>query len=359
MFLLGSLKRAKGHYTEGGELMEEAVDIIRREVEACDCPQGFQMTHSLGGGTGAGFGTLLLLKIRDNYPDRINATYSVYPSPKVSDVVVEPYNATLSIHQLLENSDETFVIDNEALFKISTRILKQKEPKYADLNWVIAMAMSGVTASLRFSGKLNGDLRKLGVNLVPFPRLHFFVLSHTPLFAPNEANKIDLNVPLIIDQMWTSKYFLSNIKAQDGKYLSAACLFRGANIATQEVDDGLARTQQKIQSGGQFVEWIPNNIKSSVIGVAPKQKPISGTFLANTTAIKGVFQRISAQFYRLYKRKAFLHWYKGEGMDELEFQEADNNVKDLITEYQDKQDVIIEADDDDDDDGDGDEEEED
>merc|ERR1712228_72846 len=290
--------------------------------------------------------------------DRINATFSVYPSPKVSDVVVEPYNATLSIHQLLENSDETFVIDNEALFKISTKILKQKKPKYADLNWVIAMAMSGVTASLRFSGKLNGDLRKLGVNLVPFPRLHFFVLSHLPLFAANESDKINLNVPLITDQMWTSKYFLSNIKAEDGKYLSAACLYRGANVATQEVDDELARMQQKKQSDGQFVEWIPNNIKSSVIVVPPKQSPISGTFVANTTAIKGVFQRISSQFYRLYKRKAFLHWYKGEGMDELEFQEADNNVKDLITEYQDKQDVIIDDDDDDDDEHDENEDEE-
>lgn len=129
-------------------------------------------------------GTLLLLKIRDNYPDRITATFSVYPSPKVSDVVVEPYNATLSIHQLLENSDETFVIDNEALFSISHNVLKQKEPKYSDLNWVISMVMSGITASLRFSGKLNGDLRKLGVNLVPFPRLHFFLLAQAPLFAP-------------------------------------------------------------------------------------------------------------------------------------------------------------------------------
>jgi len=101
---------AKGHYTEGAELIDEAVDIIRRETEGCDCPQGFQLTQSIGGGTGSGMGTLLLLKIRDNYPDRITATFSVYPSPKVSDVVVEPYNATLSIHQLLENSDQTFVI---------------------------------------------------------------------------------------------------------------------------------------------------------------------------------------------------------------------------------------------------------
>ena len=124
---------AKGHYTEGAELIDEVVEVVRKEVESCDCPQGFQITHSLGGGTGSGMGTLLLMKIRDNYPDRITATYSVYPSPKVSDVVVEPYNATLSIHQLLENSDETFVIDNEALYNISHNLLKQKEAKYSVL----------------------------------------------------------------------------------------------------------------------------------------------------------------------------------------------------------------------------------
>jgi tubulin beta len=71
---------AKGHYTEGAELIDEAVDIIRKETEGCDCPQGFQLTQSIGGGTGSGMGTLLLLKIRDNYPDRITATFSVYPS---------------------------------------------------------------------------------------------------------------------------------------------------------------------------------------------------------------------------------------------------------------------------------------
>merc|ERR1712181_201216 len=90
---------------------------------------------------------------------------------------------------------------------------------------------------------------------------------------------------------------------------------------------------------------------------------MSGTFVANTTAIKGVFQRISAQFAKMYKRKAFLHWYKGEGMDEMEFQEADKNVRDLITEYQDKQDAVVDLDGDEDEDSeeeeDGDEEEED
>merc|ERR1712014_417207 len=90
-----------------------------------------------------------------------------------------------------------------------------------------------------------------------------------------------------------------------------------------------------------FVEWIPNNQKTSVVERPPSDYESSLTFVANTTALKGIFQRLATQFGAMYKRKAFLHWYKGEGMDEMEFQEADKNVRDLITEYQDKQDAVL------------------
>ncbi|VAH95957.1 unnamed protein product [Triticum turgidum subsp. durum] len=55
-------------------------------------------------------------------------TFSVFPSPKVSDTVVEPYNATLSVHQLVENADECMVLDNEALYDICFRTLKLTNP---------------------------------------------------------------------------------------------------------------------------------------------------------------------------------------------------------------------------------------
>jgi tubulin beta len=74
---------AKGHYTEGAELVDSVLDVVRKEAESCDCLQGFQITHSLGGGTGAGMGTLLISKIREEYPDRMMCTFSVVPSPKV------------------------------------------------------------------------------------------------------------------------------------------------------------------------------------------------------------------------------------------------------------------------------------
>ena len=79
---------AKGHYTEGAELVDSVLDVVRKEAESCDCLQGFQLTHSLGGGTGSGMGTLLISKIREEYPDRIMNTFSVVPSPKVSTTIL-------------------------------------------------------------------------------------------------------------------------------------------------------------------------------------------------------------------------------------------------------------------------------
>ena len=80
------------------------------------------------------------------------ATFSIMPSPKVSDTVVEPYNATLSVHQLVENADEVMCIDNEALYDICFRTLKLTTPTYGDLNHLVSVAMSGVTCSIRFPG---------------------------------------------------------------------------------------------------------------------------------------------------------------------------------------------------------------
>lgn len=39
--------------------------------------------------------------------------------------------------------------------------------------------------------------------------------------------------------------------------------------------------------------------------------------LGNSTAIQELFKRISEQFTAMFRRKAFLHWYTGEGMDEM------------------------------------------
>lgn len=68
---------------------------------------------------------------------------------------------------------------------------------------------------------------------------------------------------------------------------------------------------------------------------------MSGTFIGNSTAIQEIFKRIGEQFTAMFRRKAFLHWYTGEGMDEMEFTEAESNMNDLVSEYQQYQEATV------------------
>ncbi|XP_071530624.1 tubulin beta-1 chain-like isoform X2 [Panulirus ornatus] len=322
---------AKGHYTEGAELVDNVLEGIRKESENCDCLQGFQLAHSLGGGTGSGMGTLLVSKIREEFPDRIMNTFSVVPSPKVSDTVVEPYNATLSLHQLVENTDETYCIDNEALYDICFRTLKLATPTYGDLNHLVSLTMSGVTTCLRFPGQLNADLRKLAVNMVPFPRLHFFMPGFAPLTARGSQTFRAVSVPDLTVQMFDARNMMCACDPRNGRYLTVAAVFRG-RMSMRDVDEQMLNVQNKNSSF--FVEWIPNNVKTAVCDIPPRGFKMAGTFIGNTTAIQELFVRIADQFSSMFRRRAFLHWYTGEGMDEMEFTEAEANMNDLVSEYQ-------------------------
>jgi len=334
---------AKGHYTEGAELVDSIMDVVRKETESCDMLQGFQITHSMGGGTGSGMGTLLVSKIREEYPDRIMSTYSVIPSPKVSDTVVEPYNATLSIHQLVENADQCFALDNEALYDICFRTLKLTNPSYSDLNNLIANAITGTTCSLRFPGQLNCDLRKLAVNMVPFPRLHFFLVGFAPLTSTQAQDYRVLTVPELTQQAFDAKNMMCAADPRHGRYLTCAMMFRG-KMSSKEVDDQMLQMVSKNSS--YFVEWIPNNLKASICDIPPVGLEMSSVFVGNSTAIQEAWKRVSDMFTVMFRRKAFLHWYTGEGMDEMEFTEAESNLNDLISEYQQYQDATADEEED-------------
>merc|ERR1712110_510505 len=304
---------AKGHYTEGAEL------------------QGFQVCQSIGGGTGSGMGTLLISKVREEYPDRIMATYSVFPSPKVSDVVVEPYNALLSIHQLIENADEVSVIDNEALYDICFTTLKIQKPTFTHLNDLVATAMAGTTCCLRFPGQLNSDLRKLGVNLIPFPRLHFFIIGTSPLTSEKGADYRKVTTKDLTEQIFDAKNMMAACDPRNGKYMTASVIFRGP-VPAKEIDENMIVLTNR--NAPFFSEWIPHNIKQSICNTPPLGHNMGVSLIGNNTAIHDIFQRILDQFAPMFAKKAFLHWYTGEGMDEMEFTEAESNCVDLVAEYQ-------------------------
>ena len=61
---------------------------------------------------------------------------------------------------------------------------------------------------------------------------------------------------------------------------------------------------------------------------------MSGTMISNHTGIQEDMKRNAENFQAMFRRKCFLHWYTGEGMDEMEFTEAESNLNDLVSDYQ-------------------------
>jgi tubulin beta len=84
--------------------------------------QGFQITHSLGGGTGSGLGSMILDKLQQEYSSKILFNFSVFPGSashdSTSDVVVEPYNTLFSLKSLIESSHMALPIENKSLYRI-------------------------------------------------------------------------------------------------------------------------------------------------------------------------------------------------------------------------------------------------
>ncbi|XP_054003017.1 tubulin beta chain-like isoform X2 [Hylaeus anthracinus] len=331
---------AKGYYTEGAELADTALDLIRLEAENCDLMQGIQLLHSLGGGTGSGMGSLLSIKLKDEYPDRILKTYSVIPSPMMSDVVVEPYNAILSLGKFVDYTSQTYCMDNQALHHICTRILKISTPTFADANHLISACMVGITACLRFPGQLNTDLRKLQVNMVPFPRLHFFVPGYAPLTSRSSAPYSILSIPILTQQLFSGNNMLAYCDPLMGKFMTIAAIFRG-RMSTKHVDEQMLNIRNKNSS--YFIEWIPNNIQTAICDIPPRGLAISATMVSNTTAIQETIKRLMNLFDGMLKRKAYLHWYTAEGMDETEFFETQASIRDLVSEYQQHQEAEAES----------------
>ena len=155
--------------------------------------------------------------------------------------------------------------------------------------------------------------------MVPFPRLHFFMPGFAPLTSRGSQQYRALTVPELTQQMFDAKNMMAACDPRHGRYLTVAAMFRG-RMSMKEVDEQMLNVQNKNSS--YFVEWIPNNVKTAVCDIPPRGLKMSATFVGNSTAIQELFKRISEQFTAMFRRKAFLHWYTGEGMDEMEFTEV-------------------------------------
>uniref|UniRef100_A0A915DP71 Tubulin alpha chain n=1 Tax=Ditylenchus dipsaci TaxID=166011 RepID=A0A915DP71_9BILA len=302
---------ARGHYTIGKEIIDVTLDRVRRLADNCSGLQGFLIFHSFGGGTGSGFTSLLMERLSVDYGKKSKLEFSVYPAPQVSTAVVEPYNSILTTHTTLEHSDCSFMVDNEAIYDICRRNLDIDRPSYTNLNRLISQIVSSITASLRFDGALNVDLTEFQTNLVPYPRIHFPLATFAPVISAERAYHEQMSVGEITNQCFEPHNQMVKCDPRHGKYMA-------------------------------FVDWCPTGFKVGINYQPPTvvpggdlaKVPRAVCMLSNTTAIAEAWARLDHKFDLMYAKRAFVHWYVGEGMEEGEFSEAREDLAALEKDYE-------------------------
>jgi tubulin beta len=139
--------------------------------------------------------------------------------------------------------------------------------------------------------------------------------GYAPLTAQNSKQYRAVSVAELTQQMFDAKNMMAACDPRHGRYLTVATVFRG-KVSMKEVEEQMQNVQNK--NSAYFVEWIPNNVLSAQCDIAPKGFKMAVTFIGNSTCIQELFKRVNDQFSAMFKRKAFLHWYTQEGMDEME-----------------------------------------
>jgi tubulin alpha len=330
---------ARGHYTVGKEQIDLVLDRIRKLADDCHGLQGFLVFNSVGGGTGSGLGSLLLERLSVDYGKKSKLGFTIYPSPNVSTAVVEPYNAILSTHGLLEHMDVSVIYDNEAIYNIVRTAFNVEKPTYTNLNRMIAQCISSQTVSLRFDGALNTDLNEFQTNLVPYPRIHFLLSSYAPVVGAEKAAHEKMSTTDLTDKLFERANCMAKCDPAHGRYIACCIMYRG-DVVPKDVNAAIAKIKSKKTI--QFVDWCPTGFKvginyqpaTTVPGGDMCPVPRSAMMISNTSSIGALFSVLDHKFDLMYAKRAFVHWYVGEGMEEGEFSEAREDLAALEKDYE-------------------------
>ncbi|KAH8065586.1 hypothetical protein JL721_8139 [Aureococcus anophagefferens] len=312
---------ARGHYTIGKEIVDLVLDRIRKLADNCTGLQGFLAFHATGGGTGSGLGSLILERLSVDYGRKSKLSFCISPAPQISNAAAEP--TTPFRRTRLEHTDVTFCLDNEAsttcAAATSTSSARRTRTSTASSPRSLRHGRSASTA-------LNADITEFQTNLVPYPRIHFMLTSYAPSSrrrrrttssCPSRRSPTPLRARGHDDQ----------VRPRHGKYMACCLMYRG-DVVPKDVNASVAtiKTKRTIQ----FVDWCPTGFKCGINYQPPTVVPGGDLarvmravcMVANTTAIAEALSRIDHKFDLMYAKRAFVHWYVGEGMEEGELRGA-------------------------------------
>ncbi len=167
--------------------------------------------------------------------------------------------------------------------------------------------------------------------MIPFPRMNFIMCSYAPLAFQAVGEYRAPTVENLLTEAFHARNMMCSADLRQGRVMAGAVSLRGT-MSTSEVEEKISEVK-KVQLANSLV-WIPDGVMSSICNVSRgKGSERDATFMVNSTSVREIIKRIGEQFTMMFRRKAFLHWYLSEGMDDMEFTEYESHLNDILCEY--------------------------
>lgn len=310
-------------------LIDKVFDRIRKEAENCDNLQGFLISHSIGGGAGSGINSLLLDHLSATYPEIPKINFSVFPSPNLSPVIVEPYNALVSIDELSSNSDACIIFDNQRIFDICLQKLDIDWPAYKNIDDFIAYSISSILGPSISGGSINQNFHEFIANLVPIKSLKFLSASVSPIMNQEQSYRENPSVSQITQQVFEPSFNQANVDLENSKSIACSLAFKG-DIVPKDIELAAISAESSSLINGKLKYGFDETLMVSNLGNGFGSFDKSVCLVRNETGVKRVIKEVCKKFDKMDAQHPFLYWFLTEPIENGTFYCAREGLNDIM-----------------------------
>ncbi|GAQ80036.1 Delta tubulin [Klebsormidium nitens] len=345
---------ARGFHTHGPACRDDILNLVRKEVEECDRFGGFLTLQSVAGGTGSGLGAYAAGCLRDEYPASPLLGHCVWPHES-GEVIVQSYNAMLTLPKLAQAADGVILVENEALTATCRRLLNISRPSYTDLNLVAGRALACVLLPAQWRSEADSvgvggarfrPLSDLVSAVCAHPHYPLLSLRALPQIPPASVDFTTFTWPSLVRQLrqmassgaplesavdWAAASGAPSSPPPAGtfrsvnKSVSSLLVLRGKGASGVDVSSFASPTL--------YPSWAvdPLTVISSPTQFG-KYEMATG-LLSNCQTLVSPIERMLGRAYEMSHAGAYLHQYYQHGMSEASFEAAFASVEETLCHY--------------------------